>query len=242
MLKYAAPKRANKPADAAKFFHRHLDHGFYGWVVLASLHAPCDFYLKLGAEPEHVLRLAHGDVLVFDASRDSAVVHGVDAVYRADASPLACRVSVQWRVRVPEMYERVKRAWIAKNLAEFPREALTRAFEVCGASRAGEGTQLEQVQCLVSLAAASEALAVVLFEYVRSVCEAPENVKKFLAKRLMGTGIRPQFECARHVDTDVTVKGDVWCHDRVAVPAYPGAPGTPRRSGPPNSRAFIRLS
>ena len=65
---------------------------------------------------ERVLRLRHGDVLLFDASRQSDVEHGVDAIYRNDDRRLPYRVSVQWRVEHPEIAHRLTLAWMAKNL------------------------------------------------------------------------------------------------------------------------------
>ena len=48
VLKYAAPKRTAKSPDEKLFFHRHLDHGHYAHVCLASLGGSADFWLKLG--------------------------------------------------------------------------------------------------------------------------------------------------------------------------------------------------
>lgn len=169
VLQYDAPVRTEK--KEGNQFHRHLDHGMYGWVVLCSLHAECDFYVRLGPRPaaptcqcglpcklarvtkegpnhgryyhacrgqynackmwqwtrpgdetpsaERVLRLGHGDVLLFDASRQSDVEHGVDAVYRSADPRRPYRVSIQWRVNHAEVGARLSLAWMAKNLADF---------------------------------------------------------------------------------------------------------------------------
>ena len=248
VLKYAAPKRADKSKVA---FHRHLDHGHYGWVVLASLRASCDFYLRLKPEGQpdavRILTLNKGDLLVFDASRKSDVEHGVDAVHRSDAGH---RVSVQWRVVHPERWEKVRLAWMAKNLAEFPAAELGRAFDLCGLERpsmagvgARQGPHLGYVQLLISRANSSLSVCAVLYNYVAEVCaQRPEGKDRFLAKRVGCGGRRSGLAQAWHVDKEITAAPHVWLHDRVPVPAYHGAPGTPFKPGPADSRAWIRLS
>ena len=186
-----------------------------------------------------VVKLDDGDVLVFDASRAAHVEHGVDAIYGGGGD----RVSVQWRVCRPERDAKMKLAWIAKNLADFPDELFASCLAALGRApgSGASGRRLADVQTLISLANSDQSRARTLFDVVQDVCQA--HPKQFLAKRLVGAGQgRCVFESAWHVDTTITASDDVWIHDRVSVPSRPGAPGTCWRPGPSGSTAFIRLT
>ena len=288
VLQYDAPVRADK--KEGKQFHRHLDHGMYGWVVLASLHADCDFYVRLGPRPaaptctcglpcklatvtkegdnfgryyytcrgqynackafdwgkpgdevpsaERVLKLSHGDVLIFDASRQSDVEHGVDAVYKNRADPKRnYRVSVQWRVTNPAVAHRTTLAWMAKNLADFDDADVLAAFDVLGSARpqsVSGASRVAAVQRLIDVAGDAAQQATALNALVRRVCEAPGNGNRFLSKRLVGGG-RVHIESSWHIDPDIR---EACFRDTVRVPATPGA-GGPLRAAvrlPPLSR------
>lgn len=279
VLQYDAPVRKEK--KEGHLFHRHLDHGMYGWVVLVSLYAECDFYVRLGKRPEpptcecglpcklarvakdganigrfyfccrgqynacksfewaregkevpsseRVLRLGHGDLLIFDASRQSDVEHGVDAIYRncngdGDGAR-SYRVSVQWRVSKNDISARMVLAWMAKNLADFDDADVTEAIDtlkpqprpqaVSGPSR------VAAVQALIDCTANSEGRRGMLKALVRRVCEAERNRNRFLARRLVGGG-RNMIETCAHIDPDIF---EACFRDTVRVPASPRAAG-----------------
>ena len=277
-LQYDAPIRGHTEKKEGGQFHRHLDHGQYGWVVLASLHADSDFYVRLGPRPapptcgcglpcklsvstkegpnqgrhcfscrgcsntcrtfewakpgdevpsaERVLRLRHGDLLIFDAARQSDVEHGVDAIYRNTREPQRpYRVSVQWRVTHTAVSERLQLAWCAKNLCDFDDDAVIAALDklkvaprpVSGAARGAA------VQALVDKAGARakhpRALQK-LESLVKEVCNAAGN-NRFLAGRLP-FGNKKHLASAWHIDPDIR---EACFRDTVRVPATPGASG-----------------
>ena len=52
--------------------------------MLVCLGATGDFFIRVGRSNERVISLMHGDILVFDAARESDVFHGVDAIHCCD--------------------------------------------------------------------------------------------------------------------------------------------------------------
>ena len=182
ILKYECPRGPAQGVRAAHpVFHRHFDHSFYGLTVLASFGASADFFVRVSRGDERVVCLEHGDVLVFDAARESDVLHGVDAIHRPAAaaanpgaanlgrflqqashqSPLrrmiaqpAVRVSLQYRVKWPTRLLRIQLAWAARNLFAFEEQKWQSVSSLLGLNTSSGGSRLQQLQQLVDHVAA----------------------------------------------------------------------------------------
>ena len=226
VLRYPATGRSHAS------FHRHRDHPHYGMVVLASLRATCDFWVtQTSSRPTaetvgRLVTLRHGDLIVFDASREpdgSGFAHGVEVV---PSSPRwAERVSVQWRMSVPGRSRRMKLAWSLLNLAEFEPDVYAR---VLGAA----GDRAAALEGFAARALASPALLDDVFARVEAVAVA--QPKKYLSRRL-GTCFgapRAYFSCAWHCCPDVT--DAVW-KDTLAVHVLGARATTTIRLPPPGA-------
>ena len=243
ILRYRGPTK-----EGEKVFHRHFDHGFFGLLVLASFGATADFFLRVGPGDERVIQLKHGDLLVFDASRDADVFHGVDAIH-SDRANLLCpsssspsfsffsssssstssfsdiktilrqkvavpghRVSLQYRLVWPHKQERIRMAWVCRNLYSFEDHCFRQMVDLIGlGATVGVGTRLSKLQLLVNAVSGgcrnggSDGRFHLLFEAVQGVCN--RNPNSFLAGEMLWWGVgqtpRPQYECAWHIDKDV---------------------------------------
>lgn len=193
------------------------DHPHYGMVVLASLRASCDFFVQQTAEkpaanepaarlgrgerlaadgPGRVVRLGHGDIIVFDASREpdgSGFEHGVEVV--PESEKWKERVSIQWRMHSPGRSRRLKLAWALLNLAEFEEPVFAGALQ--GVSAAPRD-RVRELEAFARRALANPAALDAAFARVSAIADA--NPKKYLAPRL-GTCIgvtREHFASAWH--------------------------------------------
>lgn len=114
----------------------------------------------------------------------------------------------------PHKQERIRVAWVCRNLFSFEDSLFKRMVELIGLGSTvglGTGTRLTQLQRLVNAVSGScrnggrDDRFHLLFEAVQEVCN--RNPTRYLAGEMLWWGVgqtpRPQYECAWHIDKDV---------------------------------------
>ena len=265
VLRYSAGMAQNVNPEGGKKspLHRHRDHAYSGLVVLVSLRNSCDFYVgqstgnhdtvprpKRGATAQEmaaggqVLRLNHGDILVFDASRTengSGLVHGVDKII-PDGSWRE-RISIQWRQNLGNRHRQMRFAWAMTNVADFEKDKFLSMFALVGVATP-RFVELDQdrirscnyLSTAISSTSKPEGVRTVLFQAVSSICEA--NPKKYLSSR-----VGPCFKCQRSSfgQTWHLGKGGRTSVTDIADSVFSGFVCAPRRPGAKRRDARIEL-
>ena len=229
LLKYEGPRNA-ETRTTHQVFHRHHDHGFYGLTVLASFGLSAEFFIRVSPGDERVVHLAHGDVLVFDAARESDVFHGVDAIlktpgqianlsrFQKEGGPMrrmlaqpSMRVSLQYRIKHPAKMARIQLSWMARNLYSFEEPSFAGMRSLIGLPPATPAhSRLQQLQQIVERVAGpcygADCQAFhLLFEAVQTWCVINGNESRYLSGEIFRWkvgGHRPHFVSAWHIDKD----------------------------------------
>lgn len=179
-------------------------------------------------------------MLVFDAARGSGVFHGVDHVYRDSSTRMQAasragssalqkmlskpnvRVSMQYRLVYPELWNRIKIAWMARNIYSFEANLFRSCSELVGVPVAAGGSRRDATQRIVDELARDLEKLNALFDRCQTIVVLPGNERKYLAGEILTWNVggpRPQFECAWHIDREVS-GGAYSSRIRVDLPSF----------------------